>query len=296
MLRCWCVEVIRFAKQNTTTRQHNNTTTRQHDNTTNMNINLNGKNALVCGSSQGLGEAIAHELAGLGASVMLTARNEAKLQKVRAALPSPNGQQHQYFVSDFTNSEDLKSKIEALVKKQNIHILINNTGGPASGPVLTANVQDFLQAFHNHVVCNQILVQATVDGMKADRYGRIINIISTSVKQPIPDLGVSNTTRGAVANWAKTMSNELAPYGITVNNLLPGSTKTDRLTYIIEAQATKHGLSAEANKENWLKAIPMQRFAEPEEIAAAVAFLAAPAASYITGVNLPVDGGKTRSL
>jgi 3-oxoacyl-[acyl-carrier protein] reductase len=174
--------------------------------------------------------------------------------------------------------------------------LINNTGGPKSGPIVDAEVSEFLAAFNQHLICNHILMQAVVPGMKAAGFGRIINIISTSVKQPLPNLGVSNTIRGAVASWSKTLANELGAFGITVNNVLPGATNTQRLTEIAKVKADKTGESiaeilAEMGQES-----PMKRIAEPEEVAAAVAFLASPAASYINGINVPVDGGRTKSL
>ena len=189
-----------------------------------MDLNLRAKQALVCGSTQGIGKATALELALLGASVTLIARNEDKLQQVLTELDTSQGQQHDYLVADFSQPESLAEKIQAYVAhKTAVHILVNNTGGPAGGPILEASPEAFRQAFANHLICNHLLAQAVVPLMQAARYGRIINIISTSVKQPIPGLGVSNTTRGAVANWAKTLSYELASFGITVNNVLPGA-------------------------------------------------------------------------
>jgi 3-oxoacyl-[acyl-carrier protein] reductase len=174
--------------------------------------------------------------------------------------------------------------------------LINNTGGPKGGPIVTAETSEFLAAFNQHLICNHILMQAVVPGMKAVGYGRIVNIISTSVKQPLPNLGVSNTIRGAVANWSKTLANELAPFGITVNNVLPGATNTQRLTEIAKAKAEKTGESVADILNEMGQESPMKRIAEPQEVAAAVAFLASPAASYINGINVPVDGGRTKSL
>lgn len=262
-----------------------------------MNLDLTGKRALVCGSTQGLGKASAIELARLGASVILVARDEQALQKTQLELESKSGQRHGYIVADFSDVNQVHERVNDFVKKNPpVHILVNNTGGPAGGPIIDADWQEFFKAFSSHLLCNHILVQAVVAGMKAERYGRIINIISTSVKQPIAGLGVSNTTRGAVASWAKTLAGELAPFGITVNNVLPGMTKTGRLDSLIKAKAEKAGKSVDEITKEMIAEIPVGRFAMPEEFAAAVAFLATPAASYINGINLPVDGGRTTSL
>lgn len=261
-----------------------------------MNLNLNFKTALVCGGSAGIGKASAMELASLGTSVTLVARNEEKLKDVVSQLPTGDGQRHDYIVADFSNPETLKKEIEAATKDTVYHILINNTGGPKGGPIFSAETEEFTQAFSQHVVCNQILVQAVVPGMKKVGYGRIINIISTSVKQPIEGLGVSNTIRGAVANWSKTLAGELGGYGITVNNVLPGFTATDRLDSIISNAAKKYDKTEEEAAQFMKSIVPAARFAQPEETAYAVAFLASEAASYINGVNLPVDGGRTKSL
>ena len=261
-----------------------------------MNLNLIGRNALVGGSSKGIGRASAIELALLGANVTLVARNAEQLSAALHELDTSQGQQHDFLVADFSDAADLHKKVHGLVSGKPIHILINHTGGPPGGTAAEASGQAFLQAFNNHLICNHVLMQLTTPGMKAAGFGRIINIISTSVKQPIEGLGVSNTIRGAVANWAKTLAGELGPHGITVNNVLPGSTMTGRLEEIAAANAAKTGATSEVVFENWVKEIPLRRIAEPSEVAAAVAFLASPAASYISGINLPVDGGRTKSL
>lgn len=262
-----------------------------------MNLDLTGKRALVCGSTQGLGRASAVELALLGASVVLMARNQQSLQKTEFLLDTSKGQTHGYLVADFSDIDQVEERIGAYMKSHPpFHILVNNTGGPPGGPIVDAKLKEFTDAFSAHLLCNHILVQAVVDGMKSARYGRIINIISTSVKQPIPGLGVSNTIRGAVASWAKTLAGELGPFGITVNNVLPGMTKTGRLDSLIKSKSEKSGKSVEQVAGEMVAEIPADRFALPEEFAAAVAFLATPAASYINGVNLPVDGGRTLSL
>lgn len=262
-----------------------------------MNLNLSNKNALVCGSTQGIGKATAIELALLGANVTLLARNETSLQQALADLDTSKNQKHTYLVADFADAAVFKNVIDNYSKQGNtIHILVNNTGGPAGGPALTAKAEEFIQTFNNHLLCNHALVQAFADGMKAAKYGRIINIISTSVKQPIKGLGVSNTIRAAVANWAKTLSVELAPFGITVNNVLPGATNTQRLTSLIEAKAQKTNTNTSDLTTEMLHEIPAGRFANASEIAAAVAFLATPAAAYINGINVPVDGGRTGCL
>lgn len=261
-----------------------------------MDLSLIGKNAVVCGSTQGIGFASATELAKLGANVTLVARNEEKLKDALQQLDTSSKQVHNYLTADFSNPTELKSKIEEAANQKNFHILINNTGGPPAGQAIDANTDEFLQAFNNHLICNQIMVQAMVEGMKKEGYGRIINIISTSVKMPLKGLGVSNTIRGAVANWSKTLANELGQFNITVNNVLPGATNTIRLQSIIENKASKTGKTVSDIEAEMQKEVPMKRFAKPEEIANAVAFLASPAASYINGINVPVDGGRTGCL
>lgn len=260
-----------------------------------MNLNLSGKKAMVCGSTQGIGKASAVELASLGASVILVARNATDLKKVSSELPGPGT--HDFLVADFSRPEELKEKVNEYIRsKGSVDILVNNTGGPASGPITEARTEEFIQTFSNHLICNHILVQAVLEGMKKNGFGRIINIISTSVKQPLKNLGVSNTVRAAVANWSKTLAGEVARYGITVNNVLPGATLTFRLQNIMETKATKTGMPIKEVEKEMLQEIPMQRFADASEIANAVAFLASPAAAYITGINVPVDGGRTSCL
>lgn len=262
-----------------------------------LNVRLDGRRALVCGSSQGIGLATAHCLAAQGASVTLLARDPAKLAAALASLPTGNGQRHEQVSADFANPAAVSQAIsDYLARGDSCQILVNNTGGPAPGPAHVASAEQFLAAFNQHLICNQILVQALLPGMKAAGYGRIINVISTSVKQPIPNLGVSNTIRGAVANWSKTLAGELGPFGITVNNVLPGATKTTRLEAIFANKAQKSGLSVHDIEEEEKLGIPLRRFAEPEELANVIAFLASPAASYVSGINVPVDGGRTLCL
>lgn len=261
-----------------------------------MNLSLSGKNALIGGSSAGIGRAVAIELAALGANVTLLARTESSLQEAVAALDTTQGQQHNYIAADFSDSRTLLEKVTALLETRPMHILVNNTSGPPGGPIMEASGEAFLMAYHNHLLCNQLLAQAVLPGMKAAGYGRIVNIISTSVKEPLDNLGVSNSTRWAVAGWAKTWANEAGRFGITVNNVLPGYTRTGRLVEIIEKSAAASGQPVGAVEEQFKSHVPLRRFAEPAEVAAAVSFLASPAAGYINGINLPVDGGRTRSL
>jgi len=261
-----------------------------------MNLQLSNKNAIVCGSSAGIGKASAIELATLGANVTLVARNEEKLKQVLSELPNNGNQNHAYLTADFSQPIGLKLVLEEATKNKNYHILVNNTGGPKGGPILNADLSEFENAFKQHLQCNHILVQTLAPGMKEDGYGRVINIISTSVKQPIEGLGVSNTIRGAVANWSKTMAAELGPFGITVNNVLPGATATERLTDILHNVAKKINGTFEEAETIMKNVTPARRFAKPEEIAYAVAFLASEAAGFINGINLPVDGGRTKSL
>lgn len=262
-----------------------------------MDLNLTNKIAVVCGSTQGIGKATATELARLGASVVLVARNEDKLKEVAAELDTTHGQKHSYIVADFSKPEELRATIQNWVNSGNkVHILVNNTGGPKGGPIINAEIEEFYSAFNQHLICNHILVQALYPIMKSEGGGRIINVISTSVKQPLHNLGVSNTIRGAVASWSKTLANELGQFNITVNNVLPGATNTDRLQTLAKIKSDQINGTVDGVLEEMGSESPMNRIANPEEIASAIAFLASPAASYINGINVPVDGGRTKSL
>ncbi|HEX7014662.1 MAG TPA: SDR family oxidoreductase [Cyclobacteriaceae bacterium] len=261
-----------------------------------MDLDLSGKRAVVCGSTQGIGKAIAMELALQGAAVTLLARNEERLKAVLKELPGAAGQDHDYRVADFAFPKKVKSVINDYTAENAVHILVNNTGGPPGGRAIDADPDAFAQAYTQHLICNQVLAQACVEGMKRSGYGRIINVISTSVKVPIRGLGVSNTVRGAVASWAKTLASELGPYGITVNNLLPGAFETGRMRDLLKTRASESGRTEQEVLDAMIREIPVGRIGDTREIAAAAAFLASPAAAYINGVNLPVDGGRTPTL
>jgi 3-oxoacyl-[acyl-carrier protein] reductase len=267
-----------------------------------MNTSLHSRRALVCGASQGIGLAAAQQLAALGASVTLVARDVERLKHAAHALPLVPGteQSHRWFAADFSKPETVREAIHTELSHQSAAgpytILINNTGGPPGGPAIDAKIEEFTAAFTAHVLCNQILAQALVPAMKEAKFGRIVNIISTSVKAPIPNLGVSNTIRGAVASWAKTLATELGPFGITVNNVLPGFTETERLASLVSTRASKSNTSPDQVKKDMLATIPAGRFAKPDEVGAAIAFLCTPAAGYINGINLPVDGGRLPTL
>lgn len=258
---------------------------------------LKGKRALVGGSTQGIGRAVAELLAARGAEITLIARNPETLAQTAAGLSTDHGQSHDFIAVDYHDTAAVREAVASRLAQSNpYHILVNNTGGPPGGPITDATADAFLSAFNAHLVNNHQLAQLLVPGMAAEGYGRIINLISTSVKAPLKGLGVSNTVRAAVGNWSKTLSIELGPKGITVNNVLPGATKTQRLTSIIENKAAKLGKSIEEVEQAMLEEIPMGRFASAEEVAEAVCFLASPAASYISGINIPVDGGRTPTL
>lgn len=261
-----------------------------------MDLNLTGKHALVCGGSEGIGRATAHELALLGADVTVLARRADALQAVVTALPLSGAQAHGWIAVDVSATDVLRAQIEALAAGKSVHILVNNTGGPASGPAYMAAADAFTDAFNRHLIAGQTMVQAVLPGMRAAHWGRVVNIISTSVKEPIANLGVSNTVRGAVASWAKTLSRELAPHGITVNNLLPGYTETGRLEQILKDRAQATGKSEDDVAAAMLATVPVGRFAKPSEPGGVIAFLCSPAAAYINGVSLAVDGGRMQSI
>ena len=244
-------------------------------------INLDGKRALVCGGTSGIGKAAAISLSECGAEVVILSRSASGENTLNCDL------------------EDLDSLTISVTKEiernGNFEILINNSGGPPSGPLIAATPHDFEKAFRRHVLASQTLVQLILPGMKTANYGRIINIISTSVKEPIPGLGVSNTIRGAMASWSKTMSKELPP-SITINNVLPGFTNTERLTELKKTLSEQKGISQEEVENAWLSTVPEGRLADPSELGKVVAFLSSPAASFVRGTSIPVDGGRTGSI
>jgi 3-oxoacyl-[acyl-carrier protein] reductase len=261
-----------------------------------MNLSLEGRTALICGSSQGIGFAIAKELAQMGADCILVARSASKLESALMQLDFSIGQKHYFHAVDFNDRSATEQFCSEILSEKTIHILINNSGGPASGPITVAAEEEFTKAFNQHVLTSHMLTKAVMEGMKRDGYGRIINIISTSVKIPLNNLGVSNTVRGAMASWAKTMANELGQYNITVNNVLPGFTKTERLETIVDLAASKKNIDKQAVENQMMQDVPMKRFGEAYEVAAVAAFLASPAASYVNGVSVPVDGGRTGAI
>lgn len=261
-----------------------------------MDLDLKGRHALVCGASEGIGRAAAHELALLGADVTVLARRAEVLGRVAAELPRRDGQQHGFVAADAAQTAALKAQAEALAAGRPVHILVNNTGGPPGGRAIDAGAEAYLEAFQRHLLANQLLAQAVVPGMREAGWGRIVNVVSTSVKEPIANLGVSNTIRGAVAAWAKTLSRELGAGGITVNNVLPGYTRTGRLQQILADRSAASGKDEATVAAGMLATVPAGRFADPGEVAAAIAFLASPAAAYISGVSLAVDGGRMQSI
>ena len=261
-----------------------------------MDLNLSGKHALVCGSSEGIGRAAAIELASLGADITLLARREDALREAVAALPTNGTQRHRYLIADVSQTQALADAVAGLVATKPVHILVNNTGGPPGGVAHAASIEAYLDAFNKHLVANHTVLQAVLPGMRGARWGRIVNVISTSVYEPIPNLGVSNTIRGAVASWAKTLSRELGADGITVNNVLPGYTETGRIEQILQDRSAATGKSREEVAAAMLASVPAGRFAKPEETAGVIAFLCSPAAGYVTGVSLAVDGGRMQSI
>ncbi|MDX1459556.1 MAG: SDR family oxidoreductase [Xanthomonadales bacterium] len=261
-----------------------------------MDLSLHGRHALVGGASRGIGRATAIVLAELGASVTLMARSRDALEQARSGLVNGADQSHGVCVADASQPGEVGTAVAEIASRSAIHIVVNNTGGPPGGPAHAAGLEEYEMAFRQHVLCSQAILHAVLPGMTEAGFGRIVNVISTSVKQPIPNLGVSNTVRGAMASWAKTLASELGPRGITVNNVLPGFTETDRLAAIIESRAGKTGSSADEVAKAMKSAVPLRRFAQASETADAIAFLVSPAAAYINGVSLAVDGGRTNAL
>ncbi len=259
-------------------------------------LSLESRHALVCGASSGIGRATARTLASWGARVSLLARRERELHELQSELLEAHAPGAVVVVADLDEPDTLRRTIDAWLDEHGpAHILVHNTGGPPAGPLLEAGEDALRRAFERHVVSAQLLVKRLLPGMQQAGYGRVVNVLSTSVREPIDLLGVSNTIRAAMAGWAKSMSRELPP-GVTINNVLPGYTATERLGALAAATAERIGRSERDVEEMWKASVPENRLGQPEEIAAAIAFLASPAASYVRGVSLAVDGGRLRSI
>jgi 3-oxoacyl-[acyl-carrier protein] reductase len=261
-----------------------------------MTLSLKNKTALVGGSTQGIGKAIAKQLAENGASVVLLARNEAKLVETLSELKNTEGPPHRYLVADFSDFDAFKKTIGDFFKENTVDIIINNTGGPPAGAAMDKSLDDFQRTFEMHLLANHFLAQQAIVGMKQNGWGRIINVLSSTIKQPKTNMVLSNSIRAAVANWAKTLATELAPHGVTVNNVLPGYIATERLNELTVFKSEKSGKNLDDVTQEMLSEIPIGRLGRPEEMAYAVAFLCSHTADYITGINLPVDGGVLKSL
>lgn len=260
-----------------------------------LSFDLSDKHALVCGASTGIGKASALALAQAGAHTTLVARTESKLAEVAETIADAGGSAA-VVVADLDDRDGFVQVIDDVLDAVGpVHIVLNNTGGPPGGPLVDAEPQAIAAALSRHVLSTHALMQRVLPGMTEAGYGRFIQVLSTSVREPIDNLGVSNLTRAAVASWAKTLSRELPP-GVTINNILPGFTDTDRLSSLATAAGQRTGRSADQVREAWKGMVPEGRLGRPEELASAIAFLASPAASYVRGVSLPVDGGRLRSI
>ena len=257
---------------------------------------LSGKHALVCGASKGIGAATAKMLAKAGANVTVCARNEHALKQLCAEMETLGNGKHHSLVLDLEDTQSLNAAVSELIEQRGtIHILVNNAGGPPGGPLIENTVSDFDAPFKRHLHASHILTQLVIPGMESTGYGRIVQIISTSVKEPIPNIGLSNTLRGAMASWAKSLSRELHPC-ITINNVLPGFTNTERLGSLASSINQRTGKSIDEVHEGWMSQVPIERLIEPLETASAITFLTLPASGGIRGVSLAVDGGRLRGI
>jgi len=262
-----------------------------------MLLSLKGKNALVGGSSRGIGLAIAQQLAESGASVTIMARSEEKLRKTVSQMPlNATVQSHQYLVVDFTNFDRYKKIIEEYFNTNQVDILVNNTQGPRAGTPLEKGITDYQEAFDIMFKSVVYTTQLALDHMKTKKWGRIINVASVSVKEPLSYLVLSNTIRAAVVAWAKSLATELGPFNITVNSILTGYFDTERLSELNQKKAEQQKIQVSEVKEHMKAQVPLKRLGRPEEYGYLVAFLASEQASYITGTSIPIDGGLLRSV
>lgn len=261
-----------------------------------MEIKLNGKNALVGGSSKGIGKAIAQQLAESGASVTLMARSETLLQALVATLPIDQGQQHQYLVVDFSDFNTFKVQMDVFFKENSIDILVNNTQGPSAGGALEKNIDDYQTAFDLLFKCAVYTTSLALTHMQQQQWGRIVNVASVSVREPLNYLALSNSLRAALVTWAKSLSMDVAKDNITINNTLTGYFDTERIAQLNAQKAEKMNISPEKVRAAMEAQVPSQRIGRPEEYAHLVCFLVSEQASYITGTNIPIDGGLLKSF
>lgn len=261
-----------------------------------MEINLVGKNALVGGSSKGIGKAIAERLAASGANVTLMARSEDLLKNTVAMLDRSKGQSHDYLVVDFSDFAAFSVKMENYFTSNSIDILINNTQGPAAGGALEKTIEDYQTAFDLLFKCAVFTTSLALKNMQAQQWGRIVNVASISVREPLNYLALSNSLRAALVTWAKSLSMDVAKDHITINNTLTGYFDTERIAQLNAQKAKKMKIEPAAVRAAMEAQVPMQRIGQPEEYANLVCFLASEQASYITGTNIPIDGGLLKSF
>ncbi|MDV7140256.1 SDR family oxidoreductase [Maribacter sp. TH_r10] len=261
-----------------------------------MNISLIGKNALVGGSSRGIGKAIAEQLANSGARVTLMARTEEKLKNIIASLPTHNGQHHDYLVVDFNDLEAYKTTITRYFKNNTIDILVNNTQGPKAGGAMDVHIDDYQTAFDLLFKSVVYTTELALEHMIKNRWGRIINVASVSVKEPLSYLALSNSIRAALVTWAKTLATDVGPYQITVNSVLTGYFDTERIAQLNAKKAEQLGIHENEVLAEMETRVPVRRIGDPKEYGYLTTFLASDQAAYITGTQIPIDGGLLKSL
>ena len=261
-----------------------------------MEIDLTGKFALVGGATNGIGKAIAIRLAASGASVCIMARNKSKLEKVVNELDRSRNQKHKFLEVDFSNYNLFSKSIKYFFETNHIDVLVNNTQGPEGGSALEKSIDDYQSAFDLLFKCAVKTSLLALTNMRDKKWGRIINVASISVKEPLNYLVLSNSLRSALVTWSKTLSVDIAKFNITINNVLTGYFNTERLKQLNSKKAEKLGINISTIEDKIKDTIPMKRFGDPEEYANLVCFLASEKSDYITGINIPIDGGFLKSL